>query len=218
MSLTWERSCLMFLPHTLSKMEQAKELNNWFFLRVCWRNRGTDGCQKWQFDDRAEDYCPSVLGLKTYLEPSASFICFWLRPWFLKLVNAGFFFFFFKQSNRTCYKKAWPQHVYQSISCPVGKVLSWLRDWRKWKERVKGRESGRHFLFVSLWAWWEEQIWTPPAVTSLIWDCLEGSGLQKVFSPSSCCVLHVFMPAPGHVSLRLYIPPFQSLEFLMLKE
>lgn len=40
--------------------------------------------------------------------------------------------------------------------------------------------------------------------------------LQKGLSPSSCCVLHVFMPAPGHVSLRLYIPPFQSLEFLML--
>lgn len=83
--------------------------------------------------------------------------------------------------------------MYQSISCPVGKVVSWLRDWRKWKERVKGRGSGRHFLFVSLWAWWEEQIWTPPAVTSLIWDCLKGNGhyafRKGSLSPAVACCM-----------------------------
>lgn len=79
----------------------------------------------------------------------------------------------FLQSNRNVTKKSnckgrvKPLCVYISGSSSLGKVLSWVREccfWRKWNERMKRRDSARHFLSACFWGWWEEQRWTPPLV------------------------------------------------------
>lgn len=99
-----------------------------------------------------------------------------------------------------------------SISCHVGKVLSWLCDWRKWKERVKGKESRRHFLFVSLWAWWEgtrsELHQRSHLLSGNVWKEVAISLSQ------SALFLQLLHVVSCHVSLRYFLY-FCSLKFLV---